>query len=234
DHVAVIAVKNDGSTTTGNQAIPVPGGFSNFTLAPARMHTSSPGGPMWFVETPGSSSGDPGSPGSQITLVRMDNPFASAPTFTFTNLTVNPCLSEPMPLGGRTGLGTRMYHTALRTVGGVTHLLAEHSPGFNDGAGTHAKVQWYDIDVTNPSSVALLQQGKIDPGAGIDTYFPDAAIAADGSIGLNFSQSVPFGSTLPRPGIMDMYVTGRRPGDPTGTMRAPLVAVLGAAPLNAF
>src|SRR5262249_54653064 len=164
--------------------------------------------------------------------VRMDNPFASAPTFTFTNLNVNPFLSEPMPLGGRTGLGTRMYHTALRTVGGVTHLLAEHSPGFNDGAGTHAKVQWYDIDVTNPSSVALLQQGKIDPGAGIDAYFPDADIAADGSIGLNFSQSVPFGSTLPRPGIMDMYVTGRRPGDPTGTMRTPLVAVLGGAPPN--
>src|SRR5262249_15522028 len=164
----------------------------------------------------------------------MDNPFTAAPAFAFTNLNVNPFLAQPSPLGGRTGLGTRMYHSALRTVGGVTHLVAEHSPGFSDPSGTRSKVHWYDITVTNPAWPGLLQQGKIAPGPGIATWFPDAALAPDGTIGLNYSQSVPFGSALPRPGIMDMYVTGRRPSDAPGTMQPPLVAKLGTATLNAF
>ncbi len=232
DHVATLSVRKNDLTGFLNV---VSGGTDHHTFAPARMHDAAPGSPMWFVEAVGSGhNGDPGDPGNQIRTVRMDNPFSASPTFVYTALNVNAFLSGISPLGGRTGLGTRMYHSALRTVGGVTHLVAAHSPGFNDGSGTHSKVQWYDIDVSDPSAPHLIQQGRIDPGPGIDTYFPDADIGLDGAIGMNYSQSVPFGSNLPRPGLMDMYVTGRVPSDPLGTLETPMVAKLGAAQLNAF
>src|SRR5262249_51161642 len=220
-HSAVLAIRNDGTTPTPT-SFTVPGGSSNFTLAPAREHTSVPGGSMWYVETPGAVNN---APGNQITVVREDNPFSASPTFTFSNLNVTPYLGQPNPLGGGTGLGTRMYFSALRTVGGVTHLVAANSPGVSDSSGLRSRVFWYDINVTNPASAALIQEGPINPGPGIDTYFPDADINASGQIGLNYSQSVPFGP-LPRAGIMDMYVTGRNAGDAAGTMRAPLVAKL--------
>jgi hypothetical protein len=226
DHSAVLAIRNDGGTDTGNQAVTVPGGFSNFTLAPARMHDlpSNPDQPMWFVETAGAGNN---SGGDQIIVVRMDNPFAS-PSWTFTNLNVSPYLPEPNPLGGNTGLWTRMYFSALRTVDGVTHLVAANSPGQLDASGNvHAKVRWYDIDVTDPASPSLYQEGEIDPGPGIDTYFPDADIAPDGAIGMTYSQSLPFNSSDPRAGVMDMYVTGRLPTDPPGTMQPGVVAKLG-------
>ena len=54
-------------------------------------------------------------------------------------------------------------------------------------------------------------------GSEIDTYFPDADIAPNGSIGMTFSQSIPFGSSDPRAGMMDMYVTGRTVLDPLGS-----------------
>src|SRR5262249_44936794 len=61
----------------------VPGGFSHFTLAPAAMHTSAAGDPMWFVE-----DGHTGGGGSSVNVVKMTNEFSSSPTFTTTTLTV--------------------------------------------------------------------------------------------------------------------------------------------------
>jgi hypothetical protein len=228
DHSAVLAIRNDGTTATGGQAVAVPGGFANFTLAPARTHDAFASS-IWFVETPGSAGNYSD---SQITVARMDNPFTASPTWTFTNLDVAPYMYQPSPLGGRTGLGTRMYFSALRTVGGVTHLIAADSPGEVDGSGNvHSKVRWYDVNVTNPGAPALHQEGVIDPGPGIDTYFPDADIAPSGLIGLNYSQSLPYYSSDPRAGIMDKYVTGRTPSDPPGTMQPPVAAKLGTAQL---
>src|SRR5205807_219640 len=83
DHVAVLAIKNDLTTATGDTAIDVGGGISHFTFAPARMHTAIANGPMWFTEAPDSANN---ASGSQITVVRMDNVFSAAPSFTYTNL----------------------------------------------------------------------------------------------------------------------------------------------------
>ena len=217
NNAAILAITNDGTAVTPTP-VTVPGDVSNFTLAPARMHSSAPGSPMWYVETPGSAYN---APGNQITVVREDNPFSASPTFTFDNLDVASYLGGVDPLGGNTGLGTRMYFSALRTVGGVTHLVAADAPGISDASGTRDRVRWYDINVTSPASPALIQEGQINPGPGIDTYFPDADINASGRIGLNYSQSIPFGSLDPRAGFMDMFVTGRIPGDAAGTMQAP-------------
>jgi hypothetical protein len=226
DHSSVLAISNSG-TSPGIQV--VPNGMDNFTMAPARMHAVGANTSMWFVETVGAGGdGDPGLAGNQTTVVRMDTPFAASPSFTFTNLTVPDFLAQPSPLGGRTGLGTRMYHSALRTVAGVTHLVAAHSPGVQDGADVRSRVRWYDIDVTDPNSLSIYQQGEINQGTGIDTWFPDFDIAPDGTIGGTFSQSDP---TI---GTMDMYVTGRRGGDTLGTMQTPILAVAGTEVLDAF
>lgn len=230
NHSAVLAIRNDGSTSAGNQAVPVPGGFGNYSLAPASMHDlpSSPDQPMWMVETV-NSFGNAAT--DQIIVAEMDNPFSS-PTWTFTYVNVAPFLGNPSGLGGIRSVNTTMTFSALRTVDGVTHLVAADNTGEQNSSGT--KVGWYDVNVTDPSSVTLYQQGVIDPGPGINASWPSADIAPDGAIGMTYAQSLPSRSSDPRAGITDMYVTGRLPTDPLGTLEPPVAAKLGPGVLNTF
>lgn len=217
DHSSVIAIRNDG-TSAGIQV--VPGGLSHFTLAPASMHGAAPGSPMWFVDTPGNSSG------SRVEVVRMDNVYSAAPTFTVTNVSVNSFSSTASPhqpggqMIGNSNLGTRMYFSAFRTVEGVSHLVAAHTVG--DGSG-YSRVRWYDINVTG--APALLQQGQVSPGGTVDTFFPGVDIAADGTLGLQYAQS---SSSQ----FMSMYVAGRNPTDALGTMQPPVLAKAGTANIS--
>jgi hypothetical protein len=218
-HVSTLSITN-ALTSPGMKV--VPGGTSRFTLAPASMHSTSPGDPMWFV-----TDGHGSSAGSTITVFRMDNPFSASPTFTPSILAVTAYGAAPNPrqpsgsLGNQTSLGTRFYFSGLRTVSGVTHLVSAHAAG----AGGGVQAQWFDIRVSG--ALAMLQQGFINQGAGVDTYFPDADIAPDGSIGLQFSESS-------ANEFMSMYVTGRSPDDPANTMQTPVLAKAGLANLNAF
>ncbi len=214
DHVAVLAVRNDG-TSPGVQA--VPGGISHFTLAPASMHDNAPGGPMWFVENGGTFFSS-----SSVNVVKMTNVFTASPTFTFTPLTVNTYYYTQSPhqpggqLIGNSNLGTRFYFAGARTVGGVTHLVAANTSGQAASPGnTYSEVRWYDFNITGAPSV--IQQGAINAGATVDTYFPDADIAPDGTIGIGYMQS---SSTQ----YLSNYVTGRNPGDPLGSVQTPVLA----------
>src|SRR5579864_98882 len=194
DHVSILSIKNDG-TSPGIQV--VPGGLTNFSFAPATMHTSSPGDPMWFVE-----DGNFGGGGNTVTVVKETNVFTSSPTFTFSPVAVNPYLQAPVPLqpGGDVGdsLGTRFDFSSLRTVGGTTHLVSAHAVG----AGGGSRVRWYDFNV-GAAIPSLIQEGEINQGAGVDTYLPSVEMGADGSIVMTFTQS---SATAPS-GYMSMYVT---------------------------
>jgi hypothetical protein len=105
---------------------------------------------------------------------------------------------------------TRMLSAAVRG----SHLVATQNVGIS--GVTYAR--WYDINLnawngaTNTDS--LYQSGNINPGRGIDTYYPAADIDASGDIGLTFMQS----STKQ---YMSMYITGRLANDPAGTMQKP-------------
>ncbi len=81
----------------------------------------------------------------------------------------------------------------------------------------HAR--WYEFD-TSGASPTLLQQGTIDPGPGVDTYYPAIAIAQGGAIGLTYMQSSPTE-------FMSVYVTARSPGDAAGAMQAPVLVKAG-------
>ena len=218
DHVSTISIRNDGSSPGIHIT---PGGFNNFTLAPATMHSSSSGDPMWFVQDGHGSGG-----GSTVTVVEETDPFG-AQSFTFTPLAVTSYGNAPNPrqpggsLGGRTSLGTRFYFSDLRTFGGVTHLVSADTVGANGGA----QARWYDFNVN--STPTLVQQGSIDQGAGVDTFFPSIAIAPNGSYGMTFSESS-------NTEDLSMYVTGRQASDPLGTMQTPILVKAGTGFLNAF
>src|SRR6185295_6946649 len=88
DHVAMLTVRNDG---TSPGVVVVPGGFNNFTLAPASIHDNPAGtnDPFFFVQA--------GTSNNAIQVVKMTNPFVAAPTFTFSNVAVNPYFFTQSP-----------------------------------------------------------------------------------------------------------------------------------------
>ena len=215
-HVSTLSIAND---LTSPGITVVPGGGSHFTLAPAAMHTASPGDPMWFVEGQGTGGG-----GSTVRVDRMDNPFNPVPTHNFTTIAVPaygnvPNARQPGTSINTSGLGTRFYFSDMQTVGGVTHLVTAHMAG----AGGGVQAQWLDIQVSG--TLGLVQSGFINQGAGIDTYIPDAAMSPDGSIGMTFIESS-------SSEFMSVYVTGRKATDALGTMQTPILAKAGVAALN--
>ncbi len=223
DHVTTLSIRKNDLTSFLNI---VPGGRSHFTFAPATMHTTTSGDPMWFVE-----DGQHGGGGNSVNVVKMTDPFSSAPTYTTTTLAVTPYGDAPNPrqpggsLGFRASLGTRFYFSALRDVGGETELVAAHAVGSGDGV----RARWYEFDVGG-ASPTLVQQGEINQGNGVDTFFPSIDITPNGSLGMTFSQT---SGTAPS-GYMSMYVTGRTAADPPGAMETPILAEQGTAFLNAF
>jgi hypothetical protein len=66
DHESIIGIANDG-TSGGIRRMPV--SANDFTLAPASMHGSAPGAPMWFVTSAGTNG--------SINVIRLNNPFAA-------------------------------------------------------------------------------------------------------------------------------------------------------------
>ena len=194
--------------TIGSTIVKTPGLNSDFTLAAATMHGSLPGDPMWFVKS--TFDGD-----STIGVIRMDNVLSSTPTFTTFDLPVTPYLEPPAAAqpGGRTFRtnDARMLNSELRD----GRLVATHTVGENGAA----KARWYDIDITG-AQPTLSQEGTIDPGPGISTYFPSIAINSRGDVGLTYMQSS-------ASEFVSMYITGQVAGAATGTVSTPLLVAAG-------
>ena len=100
---------------------------------------------------------------------------------------------------------TRIDSAVWATVNGQQHLVLTQT--VEDPADpTTAKARWYDFNttgVTDPSvAVPLYQSGEINPGAGVFTYFPSAAIDPAGDIGMTYLQSS-------ASQLFTMYVTGK-------------------------
>jgi hypothetical protein len=100
---------------------------------------------------------------------------------------------------------TRIDSAVWRTVNGQQHLVLTQT--VEDPADpTTAKARWYDFNTTganNPSvAVPLYQSGEINPGAGVFTYFPSAAIDPAGDIGMTYLESA-------ANELLTMYVTGK-------------------------
>src|SRR5205807_7751389 len=87
-------------------------------------------------------------------------------------------------------------------------LVAAQNVGIASDMNVHA--QWYEIG-TAGAAPALVQQGTVAAGEGIDTYMPAVALAPDGSLGMTYLESSAVEDR-------SMYVTGWTPAEPPGTM----------------
>jgi hypothetical protein len=212
NHVNTLAV--DKSSLTGYR-VAVPGATSNFTLAPSVMHNSNPGDPMWLVETGGSTS---------IRVVEMTNILSSSPSFQTFSIGVPSFSAEPAPFQpGDTSRGTiPTFDTRIINASYNSGLLVA---GHSIGAGGRAQARWYEIDVVDYGTPTLVQEGNVDQGAGVYTYFPSLDINSEGDIGMTFMES----STSE---YLSMYVAGQSIYNAdygTGVMEPPALAIAGTA-----
>jgi hypothetical protein len=203
-------------------------GSDNFTMVPAIMHDSVTGDPMWLVE----ESSDAFE--SMIRIVRMDDVLSGSPAFSEHDVGVTPYLIPPNadqpgsgPFSGDCFIGTGSGFVCtndssiLSVASRGNRLVAAH----NVGVTSTARARWYEFDTSGAPT--LTQEGTIDPGPGIHTYFPSIEIARNGDLGMTFMQSS-------ASQFMSMYVTGQASADPAGQMRAPVLAKAGLGTYRAF
>ncbi len=194
--------------------------FQGGSLRPTTMHDStSANDPMWFVqEHPGSDGlGD----GQHIDVVRMDNVLSSNPTFTTTTLAVNPYSQVVAPLQPDGSMVTPALDSRIMKVAEQSGTLVA-AQAVSNAVGNQDLVQWYRIDVSSGTPV-LRDQGDVGSGPNTYLYFPGIDINKAGDIGMSYIQS---GTDDPND-FMSMYITGRTPTDPAGTMEAPVLAQAG-------
>src|SRR5438552_11183624 len=181
-------------------------------MVPAVMHGSVPGDPMWFVEEKGLEQAGGY---ADLRVVKMTNVLSATPTFTDYYLPMDAYTLTPFPQGTADtlsagvavsfALDTRILNVDWRN----NEMVVAQNVGINSDMDTHAR--WYEIN-TAGGVPSMVQQGTINPEPGIDTYMPSVALAPDGTIGMTYIESAA--------GLedMSMYVTGRAPSDPLGTM----------------
>jgi hypothetical protein len=212
-HMQLVSIDNANHIFINNLAIDG-SNLDRLKIAPARMHASAPGSPMWLVEESRVN-------GSQfLYVIEMNQPFSAAPSFTNFMVEVpyyyNDATTPPVqPNGSIIATGdTRILDAAMRG----TDLVACHYVS----DGTEDQVRWYQIDISNAAAPKLVDCGRIDRGPGVATYVPCIEIAPDYSLGLSFLES---SATE----YMSMYVTGRRATDPPGTLELPVEVAAGRA-----
>jgi len=126
------------------------------------------------------------------------------------------CIAEPEPGEKVDGLSDRvMFRLAYRNFGDHETLVANHTVK----GGALGGVRWYEI--RNPGSTpSVFQQGTIvDP----DTDFWLGSIAMDrvGDMAVGFS-------AMSKRDFSSVYVAGRKPSDPAGSMSGPLILAVGS------
>ncbi|HEX9443085.1 MAG TPA: hypothetical protein VGA73_03155 [Candidatus Binatia bacterium] len=215
DHVAIVTIDKstvlDADPTTLSFFHNDRSGFGHFTMVPAAMHGSVTGDPLWFVEEAGFANG------KMIRVVKMTNPLSAAPVFADKDVTVAAYGLPPSATqSGSPTLINTLDSRILSVDWRSDRLLAAHNVGRSGAA--HAR--WYEFN-TFGASPSLAQQGGIEPGAAVHTYYPSVAISGSGAVGMTFLQSSDAE-------FMSMYVTGRLLSDPSGAMQTPALAKAGA------
>jgi hypothetical protein len=198
--------------------------FQGMSLRPTTMHDStSANDPMWFVQEHLGANGLPDN--QNIDVVRMDDVLnevvGSTPHFTTYKLAVNPYTQIAAPLQPDGSMVTDYLDSRIMKVaeqGGT--LVAAHS--VSNAAGNQDLVQWYQISLSGGTPV-LNQQGDLGAGPNTYLYFPGIDINPAGDIGMSYMQS---GTDNPND-FMSMYVTGRTPSDPSGTLETPVLVQAG-------
>jgi hypothetical protein len=164
----------------------------------------SMGGAAYFARANG---------GSSIKIHAIEDPIGSPQLFGI-DIAV-PAFSNPgnPPVSGGGNifaLGNRIMNVVWRN----GSLFATHATSI----GGVAKPAWYEFDLNNwpnGSFPSLAQAGIVDPGANIEGFFPAIYANDNGDVGMTFGTS----SASRR---ISMLVTGRKAGDPAGSMGVPV------------
>jgi hypothetical protein len=208
DHVQVVSIDKNallGSTPQLQEFRADRSGSSDFALAPAVMHGAAPGSPMWLIEE--------NQDNHNLRVVRMTNELSNNPSFNDSVVGVPSYanVSPPLQPNGTaitTNLDTGVLNAAWRN----DELVASQ----NVGRGGLTVARWYQFSLANDNP-SFVQSGDEDRGAGVYTFFPAVDLNPAGDIGFSFIESS-------RQEFMSMYVTGRSPSDPNGTL-APAILV---------
>ena len=196
--------------------------FNFRALTPAQMHDAAPGDPMWFM----ASTGDPtydGTTPNTIRVTKMENILSNSPIYTDYAVSVNtygPNSGAADQPGAPGSVATNdVSTTSVDYLGGkMVTAISASTPA--DGFHT-PKAIWYEVDVTSGTPL-LVQEGLIDPGPGVATFFPSAAIDPSGNIGISYMQS---SSTE----FVSAYVAGHVAGTPLGSTSPGVAFGVGAA-----
>ncbi len=205
---------NAGTLTTFKVDRTVPG---DFTFNPASQYGAVPGDPEWFIESPNRG-------GNTVTVTKMTNVLSNTPTMVDTVLDVPAFAPTNLPAdpGGTFVspgfIDTRILNAVER--GGT--LVASQDVG--SGSVTHARI--YDVDLTSGTPV-FRQSAEADAGPSTYTFEPAVSIAPSGAFGLSYGESSPSEN-------LSVYVTGRTPGDPLGTLEPGVLVQPGQAILSNF
>ena len=231
---------------------------NGFHLRATAMHDDTgtgPSDPMWLVTE--HNGGD----GQNIDVIKMTNILSNSPTFAPpTTLAVNPyteIVAPSFPEGGpgaaspsgtfggpfqpngqlTTLLDSRILKVAeANNTLVATQMVTDSIPSAVTGMPWDRDLaRWYAIDVSSGTPI-LSQQGNVSApttGAGqanVYDLYPSIDINRSGQIGMTFMQS---SFTGPNAGqFLSMYVTGRSPSDPSGTMQTPVLVPAGQGVAN--
>jgi hypothetical protein len=152
-------------------------------MPPAQMHGDEAGGVEWFVSTDGTDSG-----GSTIRVTNMTNYLSNAPSFTYTSLPVTQyqyAQKADQP-GGAVTVFPNTTTTQVQYHNG--HLVTAMASSTASDGFVYPKGLYYEVDVSG-GTPTLLQQGVIDPGAGVAVQMPSVDEDTNGSLGLTWMES---------------------------------------------
>jgi hypothetical protein len=193
------------------------GGFTTFhhdlsnvlvSVIPAVMHGAASKGPEYFV-TEGTAAG-------HIRVIKETNVLSDHPNEGTTSIVV-PSYSVPPPAPEPNGYTSTANRSDILDVAWRNNVLvATHTVGTGSSLTAHAR--WYQFDTS--AAPTLTQVGEINPGPGIATYFPSIDIDTAGDLGMTYMESS-------SSEFVSMYVTGRMPSDPPGTMEPGTVSSAG-------
>ena len=156
-------------------------------MPPAQMHGQKKGGIEWFVSTDGSDSG-----GNTIRVTKMTKYLTNSPQFTYTSLPVTQyqsAITADQPGGPGTITvfpNTTTYQVHYRN----GHLVTAMASALAADGFVYPKGLYYQIGVPrHRGTPTLLQQGVIDPGAGVAVQMPSVDEDANGNLGLGWIES---------------------------------------------
>jgi uncharacterized repeat protein (TIGR01451 family) len=231
DHVQVIAIDKSNLSNVHTVNLPgwdsSSGTITNENLLPVRMDSPTAADGMWFAEE--TNYGDSSGQASTLRLVHVANILTAGPS-DFVNFTGNVPTYQFTPVPDPSGGGhawnngdaltpavqlgsadtietndTRIDSAVMRTINGQQHLVLTQTVNSPNDTGI-TKARWYDFNTTaviDPSvPVPLYQSGEINPGPGVFTSFPSAAIDPAGDIGMTYVESSANED-------MSMYFTGK-------------------------